>query len=70
MPEWIKPQITQLVDAAPDGPEWLHEIKFEITEAVSPLLESCELDGKSGDRNGGPWGVLCKETCRGWTGLT
>jgi bifunctional non-homologous end joining protein LigD len=27
--EWIKPQLTQLVDAAPDGPEWLHEIKFD-----------------------------------------
>jgi DNA ligase D-like protein (predicted ligase) len=27
--EWIRPQLTQLVDAAPDGPEWLHEIKFD-----------------------------------------
>jgi hypothetical protein len=27
--QWIKPQLTQLVDAAPDGPEWLHEIKFD-----------------------------------------
>src|SRR6266581_273896 len=29
LPEWIRPQLTQLVDAAPDGPEWLHEIKFD-----------------------------------------
>src|SRR3954447_2338508 len=29
LPEWIPPQLTQLVDAAPDGPEWLHEIKFD-----------------------------------------
>src|SRR5712672_88555 len=29
LPPWIKPQITQLVDQAPDGPEWLHEIKFD-----------------------------------------
>jgi bifunctional non-homologous end joining protein LigD len=29
LPQWIKPQLTQLVDEAPDGPEWLHEIKFD-----------------------------------------
>jgi ATP-dependent DNA ligase len=26
---WIPPQLTQLVDAAPDGDQWLHEIKFD-----------------------------------------
>jgi bifunctional non-homologous end joining protein LigD len=29
LPEWIVPQLTQLVDAAPDGDDWLHEIKFD-----------------------------------------
>jgi ATP-dependent DNA ligase len=29
LPEWIAPQLTQLVDAAPERPEWLHEIKFD-----------------------------------------
>jgi hypothetical protein len=29
LPEWIAPQLTQLVDAAPDGDPWLHEIKFD-----------------------------------------
>jgi hypothetical protein len=29
LPEWILPQLTQLVDAAPDGDEWLHEIKYD-----------------------------------------
>jgi len=29
LPGWIKPQLTKLVDQAPDGPEWLHEIKFD-----------------------------------------
>src|SRR4051794_21152566 len=29
LPAWIKPQLTKLVDAPPDGPEWLHEIKFD-----------------------------------------
>ncbi len=29
MPEWIRPQLTQLVQEAPEGLEWLHEIKFD-----------------------------------------
>src|SRR5271165_2719786 len=28
-PEWIPPQLTQLVDEAPEGDQWLHEIKFD-----------------------------------------
>jgi DNA ligase D-like protein (predicted ligase) len=26
---WIKPQLTKLVGQPPEGPEWLHEIKFD-----------------------------------------
>jgi ATP-dependent DNA ligase len=29
LPDWIRPQLTQLVQAAPDGPQWLHEIKYD-----------------------------------------
>src|SRR5215469_11702409 len=29
LPQWIRPQLTQLVDAAPDGAAWRHEIKFD-----------------------------------------
>ena len=29
LPGWIKPQLTRLVDRAPDGTDWLHEIKFD-----------------------------------------
>jgi bifunctional non-homologous end joining protein LigD len=29
LPGWIKPQLSRLVDRAPDGPDWLHEIKFD-----------------------------------------
>src|SRR6266849_3779568 len=29
LPSWIKPQLTKLVDQPPDGPGWLHEIKFD-----------------------------------------
>src|SRR5690348_18343593 len=28
-PAWIKPQLAAHVDKAPDGPDWLHEIKFD-----------------------------------------
>jgi ATP-dependent DNA ligase len=26
---WVKPQLCKLVDAPPQGPEWLHEIKYD-----------------------------------------
>jgi ATP-dependent DNA ligase len=26
---WVKPQLYKLVDAPPQGPEWLHEIKYD-----------------------------------------
>ncbi len=29
LPTWVKPQLTKLVDQPPDGPDWLHEIKFD-----------------------------------------
>src|SRR5580693_6165815 len=29
LPEWVPPQLTQLVDTAPDGDQWLHEIKYD-----------------------------------------
>jgi len=29
LPEWVAPQLTQLVDVTPGGDQWLHEIKFD-----------------------------------------
>src|SRR6201987_6535142 len=29
LPEWVRPQLAQLVDAAPDGDTWLHELKYD-----------------------------------------
>jgi DNA ligase D-like protein (predicted ligase) len=29
LPAWITPQLTQLVEAAPKGDQWLHEIKYD-----------------------------------------
>jgi DNA ligase D-like protein (predicted ligase) len=28
-PAWIKPQLAKLVEKAPDGPDWLHEMKLD-----------------------------------------
>src|ERR1700726_2136776 len=28
-PTWVKPQLAALVKTAPDGPDWLHEIKLD-----------------------------------------
>jgi ATP-dependent DNA ligase len=28
-PKWIKPQLTRLLDEAPTGDDWLHEIKYD-----------------------------------------
>jgi bifunctional non-homologous end joining protein LigD len=29
LPQWIRPRLTQLVDEAPEGAAWLHEISFD-----------------------------------------
>jgi DNA ligase D-like protein (predicted ligase) len=29
LPQWIRPQLTQLVEVAPQGDQWLHEIKYD-----------------------------------------
>jgi len=29
LPDRVAPQLTQLVDAAPDGDQWLHELKYD-----------------------------------------
>jgi len=28
-PKWIKPQLSRVVDKAPAGEDWLHEIKYD-----------------------------------------
>jgi|SRR6516225_7524104 len=29
LPTWVKPQLVALVKQAPDGPDWLHELKLD-----------------------------------------
>src|SRR3954463_14535204 len=50
-PKWIKPQLTRLVDEAPAGDGWLHEIKYDgyrmharIDGAKATLLTRTGLD--------------------------
>ena len=28
-PTWVKPQLAKLVEKAPDGPDWFHEMKLD-----------------------------------------
>jgi hypothetical protein len=34
LPRWIRPQLTRLVDMAPEGEGWLHEIKYDGYHAL------------------------------------
>jgi bifunctional non-homologous end joining protein LigD len=50
-PRWIKPQLTRLVDDAPAGPDWLHEIKYDgyrmharLVDGKAQLLTRTGLD--------------------------
>ncbi len=54
LPKWIKPQLTRLVDEAPAGDGWLHEIKFDGYRMHARL--------EAARRSCGP--------ARGWTGRT
>ena len=52
LPEWIAPQLTQLVEAAPKGDQWLHEIKYDgyrmmarLDRGAVKLLTRTGLDG-------------------------
>ena len=29
LPRWVEPQLAKLVEKAPTGPQWVHEIKFD-----------------------------------------
>jgi ATP-dependent DNA ligase len=44
-PAWIKPQLAKLVEKAPDGPDWLHELKLD------GYRMHARLDGESANFN-------------------
>src|SRR3984893_19488185 len=57
LPNWVKPQLAKLVDQPPDGPGWLHEIKFDgyrmharLDRGVARLLTRTGVDCPSTDR--------------------
>ena len=51
-PNFIKPQLATLVDKAPEGPEWLHELKFDGYRILA-LIEGKKIILKS--RNNNDW---------------
>ena len=51
LPRWVRPQLTQLVDAAPEGDQWLHEIKFDGYRMQAPDAKLCKV-AIGGDRCG------------------
>jgi ATP-dependent DNA ligase len=44
-PTWIKPELAALVKVAPDGPDWLHEIKFDGYRMHARLHRSATQSG-------------------------
>ena len=40
-PRWIKPQLTRLVDEAPAGAGWLHEIKYDSYRMHARMKRAC-----------------------------
>jgi ATP-dependent DNA ligase len=61
-PKWIKPQLTRLVDEAPTGGGWLHEIKYDgyriharIDGRDIKLLTRTGLDWSHRYRDRGAW---------------
>ena len=71
LPQWIKPQLTQLVGAVPDGPGWLHEIKFDgyrmharLDRGAVRLLTRTGLDRThSAEVNGRCRPLACRTRC-------
>jgi bifunctional non-homologous end joining protein LigD len=53
-PKWIKPKLTPLVDEAPAGEGWLHEIKYD-----GYRMHACIDGGKVAllTRNGLDWSL-------------
>jgi bifunctional non-homologous end joining protein LigD len=36
-PRWIEPQLCKLVEKAPSGPGWVHEVKFDGYRMAAPI---------------------------------
>jgi hypothetical protein len=49
LPKWIKPQLTRLVNEAPAGGGWLHEIKYDDYR-MHPRIKALHQLDNSGPR--------------------
>jgi len=66
LPTWVKPQLAALVKAAPDGPTWLHEIKFDGYR-MHARIEGGSV--KILTRRGNDWTEKCPSIAKALTSL-
>jgi bifunctional non-homologous end joining protein LigD len=81
LPQWIPPQLAQLVEKAPSGAQWLHEIKLDgfrmaarIERGQAKLLTRTGLDWTQPDipacrRRSAPYGQrrpISTANCAAW----
>ena len=52
MAEWVQPQLTTLVEKAPEGDEWVHELKYDGYRMLCSLRDE---RAKLFTRNGNEW---------------
>jgi bifunctional non-homologous end joining protein LigD len=65
-PEWITPQLATLVDAVPEGDEWIHELKYDGYRML------CRIDRGAArlfSRNGKEWTKKLSEQAAAVAGL-
>ena len=58
LPQWVQPQLAQLVDATPEGDQWLHEIKYDGYRMHENMTGSCWREAHSAIHRGSYNGVL------------
>jgi hypothetical protein len=64
-PKWIKPQLSRLVDEAPTGADWLHEIKYDGYPAALEAILSFPRSSHKGerDRRGQESALILSQSC-------
>ena len=62
MPRFVQPELATLVDEAPRGDDWLHEVKFDGYRAICRVEgEAAEIRSRNGKDWTAPYGVLADE---------
>src|SRR5262249_36952301 len=66
-PTWIRPQLAKLVERAPDGSEWLHELKLDGYRMHARLAPGRV---QIRTRRGNHWTEKCPATAQAIAGLS